>query len=101
TAPGALWGVLSHPSLYYGHVARMVLVTAAFVVFGVAAATVRKVAIRAAVWLIVIAGIVFQAIGFSAPPAHSTDLYRYMWDGQVQAAGIDPDLYPASAARAR
>jgi Glycosyltransferase family 87 len=95
---GGLVGLLSHSSLYYGHVARMVLVTAAFVVFGAAAALVRKVAIRTAVWLIVIAGIAFQAIGFSAPPAHSSDIYRYMWDGQVQAAGIDPYMYPPSAA---
>ena len=95
---GGLIGLLSRPGLYHGHVARMVLVAAAFAVFGVAAAAVRKVALRAAVWLIVIAGIAFQATAFTAPAAHSSDIYRYMWDGQVQAAGIDPYLYPPSAA---
>lgn len=27
------------------------------------------------------------------PPVMSTDLYRYVWDGRVQAAGINPYLY--------
>ena len=26
-------------------------------------------------------------------PYHSTDIYRYIWDGRVQAAGINPYLY--------
>lgn len=28
-----------------------------------------------------------------APPFHSTDIYRYVWDGRVQAAGINPYLH--------
>ena len=32
-------------------------------------------------------------------PIHSTDIYRYVWDGRVQAAGINPYRYiPADAA---
>lgn len=35
------------------------------------------------------------------PPVMSTDLYRYVWDGRVQAAGINPYLYvPADPALA-
>ncbi len=26
-------------------------------------------------------------------PYHSTDIYRYVWDGRVQAAGVNPYLY--------
>ena len=33
----------------------------------------------------------------SVPPHLSDDLYRYMWDGRVQAAGIDPYAYVPSA----
>lgn len=34
-------------------------------------------------------------------PMHSTDAYRYVWDGRVQAAGINPYRYvPADAALA-
>ncbi|MBV8916436.1 MAG: DUF2029 domain-containing protein [Acetobacteraceae bacterium] len=29
----------------------------------------------------------------AAPPVMSTDLYRYVWDGRVQAAGINPYRY--------
>lgn len=37
----------------------------------------------------------------AAPPLLSTDIYRYVWDGRVQAAGINPYLYiPADPALA-
>jgi hypothetical protein len=37
----------------------------------------------------------------AAPPVMSTDLYRYVWDGRVQAAGINPYRYiPADPALA-
>jgi len=80
------------------HIQRTALVGVAFVVFGVAVWLVRKVAVKPAAVLIVVAGIGLQAIACTAPAAHSTDLYRYMWDGRVQAAGVDPYLYPPSAA---
>jgi Glycosyltransferase family 87 len=32
-------------------------------------------------------------VALSGPPQNSSDLYRYIWDGRVQAAGIDPYLY--------
>ncbi|MFZ1414690.1 MAG: glycosyltransferase 87 family protein [Defluviicoccus sp.] len=35
------------------------------------------------------------------PPLHSSDIYRYIWDGRVQAAGISPYRYvPADPALA-
>lgn len=33
----------------------------------------------------------------TAPPSFSTDVYRYVWDGRVQAAGINPYLFSPSA----
>jgi hypothetical protein len=39
-----------------------------------------------------------RALVLFAPP-HSTDIYRYVWDGRVQAAGINPYRYiPADPA---
>ena len=35
----------------------------------------------------------------SAPSQNSTDLYRYVWDGRVQAAGIDPYAYVPAASQ--
>jgi SAM-dependent methyltransferase len=95
---GGLTFLLARPALYRAHVERAPLVGVAFVAFAVAAWLVRKVALKAAVGLILVAGIAFQAVACTAIPAHSTDMYRYMWDGQVQAAGIDPYMYPPAAA---
>jgi SAM-dependent methyltransferase len=95
---GGLTFLLSRRELYQAHVERTPLVLAAFVAFGVAAWLVRKVALKVAVGLILVAGITFQALAFTAVPTHSSDMYRYMWDGRVQAAGIDPYLYAPPAA---
>ena len=35
------------------------------------------------------------------PPLLSTDIYRYVWDGKVQAAGINPYLYVPAAPELR
>ncbi|MEY9905228.1 hypothetical protein ABIA35_001444 [Catenulispora sp. MAP12-49] len=34
-----------------------------------------------------------QLAALTAPPRYSDDLYRYVWDGRVQAHGIDPYRY--------
>src|SRR5206468_2302920 len=47
--------------------------------------------------LILLGGIGLQAVAVSVPRAFSNDLYRYMWDGKVQAAGIDPYQYVPTA----
>ena len=94
---GGLIVTLTRPALYSEHIARTPVVAAAWVAFGVAAWLVRKVAARPAVWFILVAGIAFQVTAITAPPAHSSDMYRYMWDGQVQAASVDPYLYPPTA----
>jgi hypothetical protein len=97
-ALGGLIRAAVDPGADTWHIARLPLIGAAWVVFGVAAWLVRKIALKPAAGLILAAGIGLQVVAFTAPPAHSSDLYRYMWDGQVQSAGIDPYLYPPSAA---
>ena len=54
---------------------------------------------RLAVALIMLGGIGIQIAAVSAPPRQSDDLYRYVWDGRVQAAGIDPYAYVPAAAQ--
>lgn len=34
-----------------------------------------------------------RIVTFLPPPLLSTDVYRYVWDGRVQAAGVNPYLY--------
>jgi len=52
--------------------------------------------------LMVIFGVamMLRAVAFATPPNFlSTDVYRYIWDGRVQAAGINPYIYlPADPA---
>src|SRR5208282_6284661 len=52
---------------------------------------------RTSVVLILLGGFALQVAAVSAPPQGSNDLYRYIWDGRVQAAGIDPYQYVPTA----
>ena len=85
--------LLARPSLDPAQIRPIVLIGAAWIAFGCAAWLVRKVALRLAVGLILIGGIAVQVVALSGPPQGSSDMYRYIWDGRVQAAGIDPYLY--------
>lgn len=55
---------------------------------------------RALVAILVVAAIL-RLVLVGAAPVSSTDIYRYVWDGRVQAAGINPYRYvPADPALA-
>jgi hypothetical protein len=66
----------------------------------VAAAVVRRHADGPGPLVVVLAVAALLRLGLvAAEPPHSTDLYRYIWDGRVQAAGINPYRYiPADPA---
>ncbi|MGH3396205.1 MAG: glycosyltransferase 87 family protein [Streptosporangiaceae bacterium] len=66
-------------------------------VFAVGAWLVLRVPARRAVPLILLGGIAIQLAALAGPSLGSTDLYRYIWDGRVQAAGIDPYRYAPGA----
>src|SRR5215469_14785609 len=90
--------LLVRPSIDPAQIRPLPLVITAWAAFLTAAWLLRKVALSASVVLILLGGIAVQVAAVSAPPQQSTDLYRYIWDGQVQAAGIDPyDYAPASS----
>jgi alpha-1,6-mannosyltransferase len=56
---------------------------------------------RRALWLIFGLGIMLRAYVLLFDPLLSSDIYRYVWDGRVQAAGINPYRYiPADEALA-
>lgn len=85
------------PSLDPARLRPLPLIVGAWLAFLVAAWLLRKVPKRTAVVLILLGGIGLQAVAVSVPRAYSNDLYRYMWDGRVQAAGIDPYQYVPTA----
>ena len=48
---------------------------------------------RGTVWIVVGVAIALRVLLLTAPPILSSDIYRYVWDGRVQAAGINPYRY--------
>jgi hypothetical protein len=55
---------------------------------------------NALIGILVVAGLM-RAIALFSPQALSTDVFRYVWDGRVQAAGVNPYRYiPADPALA-
>jgi hypothetical protein len=61
--------------------------------FALAAACVRFVPPRTAVALILFGGVALQVLGVNWRPTTTDDWYSYIWDGTVQAHGIDPYRY--------
>jgi len=69
-----------------------VYVAAAWVVW-------RACSSRSTLLIVVIFAALFRLSMLFAPPLLSDDVYRYVWDGRVQAAGINPYRYiPADEA---
>ncbi|GAA3160712.1 hypothetical protein [Nonomuraea salmonea] len=69
---------------------------AAWALFAAALWAARRLPERRLGPLVLAGGIVLAATGLTAPPSSSTDSFRYVWDGQVQAAGISPYAHAPS-----
>jgi len=69
------------------------LLAAAWLVFPVAAGLVLRVPADRAIPVILAGAVLLQLIALGWPPRSTDDLYRYAWDGRVQAAGTDPYRY--------
>jgi hypothetical protein len=96
--PGSLWvGTLPRKNA----VVALMLVSAVLYAAAVWLVTTRPLPRRSLVWIIAVAAIV-RIILLCSPPFMSSDVYRYIWDGRVQQAGINPYAYvPADAALRR
>ena len=74
---------------------------AAFVLYLLAAALVLRVdeanGTRLTLGLTIIFAVLFNVILLPTKPTLSDDMYRYVWDGRVQAHGISPYQYPPNA----
>ncbi|HWW52740.1 MAG TPA: glycosyltransferase 87 family protein, partial [Acidimicrobiales bacterium] len=60
------------------------------IAWAVAVAAALRLPRRVALALIVGGAVALRLAALAGPPTTSDDLYRYAWDGRVQAAGIDP-----------
>ncbi len=75
-------------------IGALVIALAASVVYFVAAWLVcswRKTT-PASLVVVLLAAVVFRATLFPLPPTLSDDLYRYVWEGEIQLAGQNPYL---------
>ncbi|GIH05260.1 hypothetical protein Rhe02_33270 [Rhizocola hellebori] len=88
---------LVHPPAWQGAWTWYVLMGSAWVLFACGAWLVRGVPRKAAVALIILGAIGLPLAAGFAPPRTSDDLYRYIWDGRVQADGIGPYRYVPAA----
>jgi hypothetical protein len=62
-----------------------------------ATAATFRIPARWAVVLVVVAAVALRVVALLGTPNTSDDLYRYAWDGRVQAHAIDPYSSPPSA----
>ena len=73
---------------------------AAFILYAIAVVIILRdeiCASRFAIYVVFGFAIFFRAILVFTPPTLSDDMYRYVWDGRVQAQGISPYAYPPAA----
>ena len=89
--------VLTVHSVLFARIGVLPVAVGLWALFAAGAWLVFRLPVRWAVALIVIGGIAVQLAALSAGPQGSDDLYRYIWDGRVQAAGIDPYQYAPAA----
>ena len=60
--------------------------------------TERLAASRAQLIVIAVVAVALRVPAWLSPPAHSDDVYRYVWDGKVQRAGVNPYRFAPDAA---
>jgi hypothetical protein len=86
-----------HPPSEIGR--HLALLIAAGVAWGGAASSIPRLpTTRAHLPLILLIAVAARVPAWRAAPVHSDDVYRYLWDGRVQRAGLDPYRYPPDAA---
>jgi hypothetical protein len=68
-----------------------------WVAWAVAIACLRRSGPRHVLLLVVLGAVALRLAAITAVVPLSDDLYRYAWDGKVQASGTDPYRYPPTA----
>jgi hypothetical protein len=92
----ALFAVLLHVHARGGLV---VLYAAGIVIFSALVLLLRRLHASHSQLSVAIVGgaVLLQLVAITAGPSSSDDVYRYIWDGRVQFAGVDPYAYPPAS----
>jgi hypothetical protein len=86
----------------WGDLAYIALTIPAGILTLIATRVAERTLVMRALWLIIGLAIVLRLGLLLLDPLLSTDIYRYVWDGRVQAAGINPYRFvPADPALAQ
>lgn len=89
----ALWAMVhtGSPNAEQWHL--MLRIGLAYCAFALAIVLLRKAPTRTVLPLVVLGGLALQLVALSVTPRATDDFARYIWDGRVQSAGIDPYRY--------
>jgi hypothetical protein len=63
----------------------------------VGTACARRLPRRPALAAVLVAAVALRVAALAGPPTTSDDLFRYSWDGRVQAAGVNPYAHPPAS----
>jgi alpha-1,6-mannosyltransferase len=85
-----IWGI----RLYAG---AFLLASLLFVWFAVTIN--RALPSNRTLFIMIVAALAIRASFLFAMPVGSDDIFRYLWDGKVQSAGINPYIFPPDAAQ--
>jgi alpha-1,6-mannosyltransferase len=91
-----LWSLRAHSSADMLWFLKLVLIESGLFV-AACWVTLRAQAKRSTFFIVIIFAALFRLSLLFAPPYLSDDIYRYIWDGRVQAAGINPYRYLPAA----
>jgi hypothetical protein len=91
----SVWSARGLPATHASHLLLYLGAGAAWL--GAALLAPRLAPGRRDTLIILTLALVMRVPAWLGPPAHSDDLYRYVWDGRVQRAGINPYLYTPQA----
>ncbi|MBV8234826.1 MAG: DUF2029 domain-containing protein [Acidimicrobiia bacterium] len=91
------WKVSTGGPILHARWSLLVVLALWAVAWLVAAAATFRLPLPGAVVLIVLAAVAIRAVAVVGTPNTSDDVYRYAWDGRVQAHGIDPYAAPPIA----
>lgn len=91
------WRTTQEMSILGNHDRLHVEILLWWLAWAVAVGCLRRVPARRVLLLVVLGAIALRLAAITAVVPLSDDLYRYAWDGRVQASGTDPYRYPPTA----
>ncbi len=91
------WRTTQENSILGNHDRLLVEILLWWVAWAVSIACLRRSSPRQVLLVVVLGAVALRLAAITAVVPLSDDLYRYAWDGKVQAAGIDPYRYPPTA----